>query len=468
MKRSVSVLCLLLAGLAAIVAPVQASPNLLANPGFETGGGTYSGYFTFGSGVQMSTPATDNIALGGIAAAKVYGGFAGCPSTPAFNVGGFGQAFANPTPGRVYTFSGFSFVSSADPMLGTDVCSKNRMIAKIVFFNATSGGTEIASEEFVIGSGLTPVNQWVPFTISAPAPSNALRVEALILFLQPGCDAGSVFVDELSFTADPASTIPNVLANPGFATGLTGWSTFGNVFTDTRAFTVRSSPGSAKMFSTFTVDSPSGLFQTFPATPGSIWELSAHARNTCQETPITGTNDNYVLARIVFRDAANVEIGSNDVVLADNASPLGTFVQRRIQATAPAATASVQAYILFISPSLLGGAVWIDDVNLHRLDTTGAPSHPLALDLRAPSPNPTRGATRVDLALPRADDVSADVLDVAGRLVATLHRGALPAGTHRLEWDGRTSRGVAAANGLYRIVVRAGTLQAARSLVLAH
>lgn len=454
--------------LLSVLAVAANAQNLLTNPGFEAGGGGYSGYFTFGSGVQLSTPATDNIALGGVAAAKVYGGFNGCPGTPVFNVGGFGQAFPSPVVGREYTFSGFSFVSSTDPMLGTDVCARNRLIAKLVFFNAASGGAEIASEEIILGSGLSPVNQWIPFSISARVPPGALRVEALVLFLQPGCDPGSVFVDELSLTSEPGRTLPNVLANPGFASGLTGWSTFGNVFTDARAFTVRSAPGSAKLFSTFVVDAPSGMFQSVPAAPGSVWQLDVHARNTCQETPINGTNDNYALARIVFRDGANVEIGSNDVVIADNASPLGTYVLRSVQATAPTGTVNVEAYILFISPSLLGGAVWVDDISLRSLATADAPLERNSIELSAPRPNPTRAGALVQLSLVEAGDVNADVLDVSGRRVATIHRGALAAGSHRLVWDGRTGEGLAAAPGLYRVVVRTATEQMARSLVIAR
>lgn len=468
MKRILPALALACAGLAFAVAPVAASPNLLANPGFEANGGGYSGYFTFGSGVQLSTPATDNIALGGVTAAKVYGGFAGCPSTPSFSVGGFGQAFTNPVAGRTYTFSGFSFVSSADPMLGTDVCTKNRMIAKLVFFDALSGGNEIQGEEVLLGSGLSPVNTWVPFSIEGTVPSNARRVEALILFLQPGCDGGSVFVDDLSLTVEPGSNVPNALTNPRFATGLTGWSTFGNVFADARAFTVRSSPGSAKLFSTFVADSPSGLFQTVPATPGSLWQLDVHSRNTCQETPINGTNDNFGLARIVFRDAGNNEIGGQDVTVTNASAPLGSYAKSTVQATAPTGTVSVQAYVLFISPSLLGGAFWVDDINLHQVNTTGVPTFRGSLALSTPAPNPSRGATRLSLTMPAEDDVTADVLDVAGRHVASLHRGPLAAGAHTLAWDGRTASGLAAAPGLYRVVVRTSGTQLSRSLVIAH
>ena len=106
----------------ALLAPAASAQNLLTNPGFEDNGGSYDGWFTFGNGPNISTAGTDNIFLSGTAAAKIFGEFTGCPF-PAFDVGGFGQSFT-PTAGKVYTFSGFSFVSSADTIPGEIVCER--------------------------------------------------------------------------------------------------------------------------------------------------------------------------------------------------------------------------------------------------------------------------------------------------------------------------------------------------------
>ena len=444
--------------------------NLLTNPGFETGGGTYSGYFTFGSGVQMSTPATDNIYRTGVAAAKIYGGFNGCPNAPAFNVGGFGQAITTIVAGRTYAFSGASFVPSTDSIPGTATCSKNRCIAKLVFFDALSGGNEIVGDEQVIGDGNTVKDAWHAFYVAAVAPANAKRVEALILYLQPGCDPGSVFVDDLQLENYPTATEPNVLANPGFASGLTGWSTFGNVFADTRSFTVHTSTGAAKMFSTFVVDSPSGMYQTFAASSGQTWKLSAWVRNTCQESPITGTNDNFLLGRIVFRNSSGVELASQDVLLGDKNLPLGHYVQSSLTVTAPVGTVSAQPYILFVSPTLQGGAFFIDDVNFHRLDVAGVDGATASTGLQfaAPAPNPARGAVTLAFTTPASSMVDVGIYDIAGRQVAVVHQGTMSAGAHVVTWDGLKSDGTRAANGVYRAVVRTATERMTRSLVLAR
>ncbi|MBI5168390.1 MAG: T9SS type A sorting domain-containing protein [Candidatus Eisenbacteria bacterium] len=447
----------------------HASVNLLTNPGFDDGGGTYAGYFTFGAGVQMSTAATDNIFRSGVAAAKIYGGFNGCPNAPVFNVGGFGQA-KTPVVGQTYSFSGASFVSSADSIPGTATCSKNRCIAKLVFFDALSGGNEIVGDEQVIGDGNTVKDRWNPFFVSAVCPANAKRVEALILYLQPGCDPGSVFIDELELRSSPTEVEPNALVNGGFTSALTGWNTFGNVYSDTRPFTVHTATGAAKMFSTFVIDSPSGMYQTLAASAGQTWKFSVWVRNTCQESPITGTNDNFMLGRIVFRNSSGLEIGSQDMLVADKTTPLGHYTKRVTQAVAPPGTVSAQAYLLFISPTLQGGAFFLDDANFHRLDIVGVDQSPLSarLEFAAPSPNPARQSTRLSFTLPATGDVEVGIFDIAGRSVVTLHKGSMQAGSHSLVWDGLKSDGTQAANGVYRAVVRTSDERQSRSIVLSR
>lgn len=442
--------------------------NLLTNPGFEAAGGSYTGWFTFGSGLQLSTSATDNIFRSGSTAAKIYGQFSGCPGTPTFNVGGFGQAFTTITAGTEYEFSGFSFVSSADAIPGTDICNRNRLIAKIVYFNAVTGGSELQSNEVVIGSGQSLLDAWVPFSISSIAPSAARRVEVLFLFLQPGCDAGSAFVDDVSFQAFAPQVTANSLTNPGFATGLTGWSTFGNVFADSRAFAVRTRAGSAKLFSTFVLDSPSGLYQSVPATPGTQWEFSAWALNTCTENPVTGTNDNLLVAKLVYRDASNVEIGSNEIVLADKTSPLGTWIQRKVSGIAPAGTATVQPFLLFVSPSLFGGNFFVDDLVLRRMDVVDVPATPVTgvFEVRAIAPNPASGPVRIDYALAQRGPVRIAVYDVTGRWVQTLFDGEAEAGPHTAQWDGRGAGGRLAPAGVYRCIVHSAAGQRSRTMVI--
>jgi hypothetical protein len=455
---------------AACAAAPATAQNLLANPGFETGGGSYAGWFTFGSGVQMSTAATDNIFRSGGAASKTFGGFAGCPNFPSFSVGGFGQAFAAPAAGQVYTLSGHSYIASADSIPGTATCSGNRMLAKIVFFNAASGGAELSSNEIVIGDFDTVKDQWLPFTVSAPVPAGAQRVEALFLYLQPACAPGSVFLDDVEFTATAAPVLANQLTNPSFSSGLTGWSSFGNALSETRPFAVRTPSGSVKMFSTFVPGSPSGIYQGRPATPGENWRLALHTLTTCVESPIAGANDNFGLARIVFRDGADVEIGGVDAVVRDASSPLGTWTAHSLQAVAPAGTVTAQAYMLFISPTEQSGALWVDDFAFAPVPLVGVGDGPRAagFELRGASPNPSFGRTRVEFTLAEDAAVTLRLVDISGRVVRTLHEGPLAAGAHAMVWDGRSDEGRALPAGVYQAVLRSDKGQSSRRLVLAR
>ncbi len=455
-----------IAGLAAaalIVTAALASANMLVNPGFEASGGSYDGWGTFGNGPNISTPADDDIYRTGQAAAKIYGEFNNCP-TPQFDVGGVYQAFT-PTPGAEYTFSGYSYISSADPMTGSDTCISNRLLAKVVFFDIYG---EIASNEFVIGDGNLPIEEWVYFEVSLPAPATAVNVQPMLLFLQPGCDEGSVFVDDCSFVESTPVTEPNILVNPSFDTDLSGWTAFGNAYYDGRSWARRTPTGAAKIYGTFAPDHDSGVFQQFVATAGGIWQFDVHVMTTCVESPMNASIDNVVVARILFKDAAGAEIGSGDAVIGDPSMPLGTWGKHSVLAEAPAGTDSVAAYILFVQPTLESGAVWIDDLSLRETSYVGvdpgATLHDVVLYQNVPNPfNPT---TRIEFETARSGEVEVSIYNLAGRRVTTLHGGVLDAGPHSVVWNGKPAGGAVASSGTYWYVVRTPEGEASRSMVL--
>lgn len=85
---------------------------------------------------------------------------------------------------------------------------------------------------------------------------------------------------------------------------------------------------------------------------------------------------------------------------------------------------------------------------------TEEPAVPAVLDLGEAYPNPFRERTSLQLTLHEAQDVTVEAFDVAGRRVAVLHRGLLPAGaSHAIAFD---AAGLPA--GVY--VVRATTGEA--------
>jgi hypothetical protein len=135
---------------------------------------------------------------------------------------------------------------------------------------------------------------------------------------------------------------------------------------------------------------------------------------------------------------------------------------------APAGTVTAEAYVLFISPSLLGGAVWVDDATFRSIDVAGASEtpRPVTFNLAPNVPNPFSPSTRIDFELRNADDVTLSVYDVAGRLVANLAGGRLEAGSHSVIWSGTTQNGARAAAGVYRCVMTTSTGRMSRNMVL--
>jgi hypothetical protein len=466
-SRRTALLRLLMAAALILMTGTAANANLLVNPGFEDGGGSYNGWSTFGNGPNISTPDDDDIYRSGTAAAKIYGEFNGCP-TPHFDVGGAYQAFAV-TPGVEYEFSGYSFVSLADTIPGYDTCLGNRLIAKVVFFNSVGG--EMTSNEVILGDWSTPRDEWIPFSVTAPVPTGAATVQPMLLFLQPGCDEGSVFVDDCVFVAKTPVSEPNVLVNPSFNTDLSGWTAFGNAYYDGRAWAQRTPTGSCKLYGTFTAGNDSGIFQEIAATAGSIWKFDVNVMTSCVETPLQPGNSNVVVANLTFRDAAGATTGTaEEVVLVGDTVQLGTWTGHTLYGTAPAGTYSVAAYVLFVQDSELldQGAAWVDDLSLYDISMVGVES---GAELASPTlhqnvPNPFNPVTRIAFELPRRGDVEVTIYNVSGREVRKLYSGLMSAGPHTLVWDGTTDDGEMAASGVYWYKLSTDGGQSARSMVL--
>ncbi len=72
-----------------------------------------------------------------------------------------------------------------------------------------------------------------------------------------------------------------------------------------------------------------------------------------------------------------------------------------------------------------------------------------SLWLAQSAPNPFRSSTALRFAIPDAGSVRLTVFNVAGRRVAELVNGTLPAGTHTVRWNGRDDSGRSVASGVY-------------------
>ncbi len=91
---------------------------------------------------------------------------------------------------------------------------------------------------------------------------------------------------------------------------------------------------------------------------------------------------------------------------------------------------------------------------------------PVSLRIHPATPNPAAAGTRLDLELPEALPARVRVYDVRGARVRSLVARDLPAGRHRLEWDGRDDTGQPVAPGLYLFQIEVGPLRSAQKVVV--
>jgi VCBS repeat-containing protein len=99
---------------------------------------------------------------------------------------------------------------------------------------------------------------------------------------------------------------------------------------------------------------------------------------------------------------------------------------------------------------------------------TGAITPPSAsgFGLRPASPNPFNPRTELAYGLEQPGHVALRVLDMRGRVVATLVDAPQPAGEHLAVWDGRTEDGGRASSGTYVAELRGGGKRSVQKLTL--
>ncbi len=81
-------------------------------------------------------------------------------------------------------------------------------------------------------------------------------------------------------------------------------------------------------------------------------------------------------------------------------------------------------------------------------------------------PNPFNNRTVLSFRLKQSQSLTVTIYDLQGRAVKILHQGLLPAGEHRLDWDGQNAQGRAVSSGLYLCVVKGNVIKKSVKLLL--
>ncbi|HEX7070909.1 MAG TPA: FlgD immunoglobulin-like domain containing protein, partial [Rhodothermales bacterium] len=91
---------------------------------------------------------------------------------------------------------------------------------------------------------------------------------------------------------------------------------------------------------------------------------------------------------------------------------------------------------------------------------------PTAFALRQNYPNPFNPTTEIQFDLAETGTISLTIFDALGREVEVLAQGTLPAGRHRVTWDGLDAGGHEAPSGIYVYQLRTERGTASRVMTL--
>ncbi len=153
--------------------------------------------------------------------------------------------------------------------------------------------------------------------------------------------------------------------NTGFEAGsgddATGWTRFGNAYA--QGANARTDQRSAKLFGNFSGGfNVTGIFQEIAFTPTSGVTASVYGYN-----PSTDAVDpaNTAIMKLIYRDAAGNDLAANEASLNTAASAYDSWqLLTASLGAAPAGTAKISVFLLYLQPEFGGGAAFFDDVSV--------------------------------------------------------------------------------------------------------
>lgn len=258
-------------------------------------------------------------------------------------------------PGQRWRASAWWHTPSSDQMRG-----QNTTFTRIEWRNAA--GALISFESAPALSAASPANLWTRSIVEGVAPEGAVTGRLLLLFVQPGMEAGAAFVDDADFQMlhsnsgmEIASATAPTLPADYVATGPVSLTTTSPRSGLSAARLTGTNSGSTNLTT---------LTQDLPARPGQVLRLGAWWRNAASE-PITGSNS--ALNRIEFFDSQRRTLGIFSVPSLTAASPLDTYQQTIVQAAAPAGSVWARLHLQYAQIGSATGAATIDDISFRTL-----------------------------------------------------------------------------------------------------
>jgi len=286
-----------------------------------------------------------------------------------------------------------------------------------------------------------------------------------------------------------------VLSDPG-ALGADGWVVYGNAYSPAHAYLYG--------YGTFPAPNNGGGFCAIDGSQGGaeqgIQQLSVYGdynnggqatgdfieANTFREQTVSAADVNGVWTFQFDAKLGNLSGQSTALAFIKTLNPAAGWALTNyltVNTTAIPATWNTYTIEIPITPDLTGqvlqfgfsctetmfepSGVYYDNIVWSKTSQLAVPAPRAdALELRAATPNPFAGATRIEWVLAARGDADVSVFDVTGRRIATLFTGDAGAGPHAATWDGRTDGGALAPAGVYHCVLRTPAGTRSRSVVL--
>lgn len=213
------------------------------------------------------------------------------------------------------------------------------------------------------------------------------------------------------------------------------------------------------------LDSSGGVTPAFLQNWSAVWSADGVA-----SLAFSFTEDPSAVARlIVVREVIPGGAGTTARTVIADGVPASGMSDLRIEAgiwylTDRPGSLPANAFLAYTLTLLLHDG---REIRLERL--AGPPPLPASLrpELSPARPNPFNPRTSLTFRAPAGTQTVCRVMDLRGRLVATLFRGTATGAWQQVDWDGRTDAGRTAAAGLYLVQLRTAGGSTYQRIVLA-